>query len=93
MKHTLSFQRDFTKPDVELKYREVIAGTLDENECKPVPPFKRYVMSSWSRCLKSLLTLQDILSGKQEGGLYVHQWLRLSCRTINIITAVTADWP
>jgi succinate dehydrogenase (ubiquinone) flavoprotein subunit len=44
MKHTLSFQRDFTKPDVELKYREVIAGTLDEAECKPVPPFKRYVI-------------------------------------------------
>lgn len=41
MKHTLSFQRDPTKPDVELSYREVIAGTLDEAECKPVPPFKR----------------------------------------------------
>ncbi|KAG9045637.1 succinate dehydrogenase flavoprotein subunit [Tulasnella sp. UAMH 9824] len=41
MKHTLSFQHDSTKPDVELKYRGVIANTLDENECKPVPPFKR----------------------------------------------------
>jgi hypothetical protein len=43
MKHTLSFQRDFNKPDVELQYRKVIAETLDEAECKPVPPFKRYV--------------------------------------------------
>ncbi|KAG8902282.1 succinate dehydrogenase flavoprotein subunit, partial [Tulasnella sp. 408] len=41
MKHTLSWQHDSTKPDVELKYRGVIAETLDENECKPVPPFKR----------------------------------------------------
>ena len=41
MKHTLSFQRDFNKPDVELQYRGVIANTLDEAECKPVPPFKR----------------------------------------------------
>jgi hypothetical protein len=43
MKHTLSFQRDFNKPDVELQYRKVIADTLDSAECKPVPPFKRYV--------------------------------------------------
>lgn len=41
MKHTLSFQRDPNSPDVELKYRGVIANTLDEAECKPVPPFKR----------------------------------------------------
>ncbi|KIO27457.1 hypothetical protein M407DRAFT_243325 [Tulasnella calospora MUT 4182] len=41
MKHTLSWQHDSTKPDVELKYRGVIATTLDENECKAVPPFKR----------------------------------------------------
>ncbi|KAJ8078635.1 succinate dehydrogenase flavoprotein subunit [Marasmius tenuissimus] len=41
MKHTLSFQHDPSSPDVELKYREVIHTTLDENECKPVPPFKR----------------------------------------------------
>lgn len=41
MKHTLSFQRDPSKPDVELQYRGVIANTLDEAECKPVPPFKR----------------------------------------------------
>jgi len=41
MKHTLTFQRDPTKPDVEIKYRNVIHSTLDENECKSVPPFKR----------------------------------------------------
>ncbi|KAF8590476.1 succinate dehydrogenase [Ramaria rubella] len=41
MKHTLSFQRDPTKPDVEISYRGVIGTTLDENECKAVPPFKR----------------------------------------------------
>ncbi|KAJ3726155.1 FAD binding domain-containing protein [Lentinula raphanica] len=41
MKHTLSFQKDVNSPDVELKYRGVIDTTLDENECKPVPPFKR----------------------------------------------------
>ncbi|KDR81560.1 hypothetical protein GALMADRAFT_134991 [Galerina marginata CBS 339.88] len=41
MKHTLSFQHDPTSPDVELKYRRVIDKTLDENECKAVPPFKR----------------------------------------------------
>ncbi|ORX69306.1 succinate dehydrogenase [Linderina pennispora] len=28
-------------PPVELKYRGVMANTLDENECKAVPPFKR----------------------------------------------------
>jgi len=41
MKHTLSFQKDVNSPEVELKYRGVIDTTLDENECKPVPPFKR----------------------------------------------------
>ncbi|KAJ7109298.1 FAD binding domain-containing protein [Mycena epipterygia] len=41
MKHTLTFQRDHSKPDVELQYRAVIGTTLDENECKAVPPFKR----------------------------------------------------
>lgn len=41
MKHTLSFQRDPNSPEVELQYRGVIANTLDEAECKPVPPFKR----------------------------------------------------
>ena len=41
MKHTLTFQRDPRSPDVELTYRKVIGTTLDENECKAVPPFKR----------------------------------------------------
>lgn len=41
MKHSLTFQRDLESPDVELTYRQVIATTLDENECKAVPPFKR----------------------------------------------------
>ncbi len=40
MKHTLSWQK---KPHgkVDLSYRRVIGHTLDENECKAVPPFKR----------------------------------------------------
>ncbi|KAK2466962.1 hypothetical protein APHAL10511_001220 [Amanita phalloides] len=41
MKHTLSFQHDATLPEVDLTYRSVIDTTLDANECKPVPPFKR----------------------------------------------------
>jgi len=41
MKHTLTWQRDTASPDVDIKYRDVIANTLDENECKSVPPFKR----------------------------------------------------
>ncbi|KAH9038905.1 succinate dehydrogenase [Lactarius pseudohatsudake] len=41
MKHTLTWQHDVDSPDVDIKYRGVIATTLDENECKPVPPFKR----------------------------------------------------
>jgi len=41
MKHTLTFQRDASKPDVEIQYRRVIGTTLDENECKAVPPFAR----------------------------------------------------
>jgi len=41
MKHTLSFQHNPDSPEVELKYRNVIAETLDSAECKPVPPFKR----------------------------------------------------
>ena len=43
MKHTLSWQHNNADP-VTLKYRPVIASTLDENECKPVvclpPPSK-----------------------------------------------------
>jgi succinate dehydrogenase (ubiquinone) flavoprotein subunit len=40
MKHTLSFQKQ-PHGKVDLSYRRVIDTTLDENECKPVPPFKR----------------------------------------------------
>ena len=41
MKHTLTWQHDVESPEVEIKYRNVIHNTLDENECKSVPPFKR----------------------------------------------------
>jgi succinate dehydrogenase (ubiquinone) flavoprotein subunit len=41
MKHTLTFQRDVNEPDVDITYRSVIGTTLDEKECKAVPPFKR----------------------------------------------------
>ncbi|KAI6150322.1 succinate dehydrogenase [Pisolithus tinctorius] len=41
MKHTLTWQHDVNSPDVTIKYRDVINKTLDENECKPVPPMKR----------------------------------------------------
>ncbi|KAG1782767.1 succinate dehydrogenase [Suillus placidus] len=41
MKHTLTMQPDVNSPDVTLRYRAVIGSTLDENECKAVPPFKR----------------------------------------------------
>lgn len=40
MKHTLSWQKNPQGP-VELGYRGVVGHTLDENECKAVPPFKR----------------------------------------------------
>ncbi|KAH8175793.1 FAD binding domain-containing protein [Sarocladium implicatum] len=40
MKHTLSFQKQ-PHGKVDLSYRKVIGTTLDENECKAVPPFKR----------------------------------------------------
>lgn len=40
MKHTLSFQREPQGP-VELTHRKVTHTTLDEAECKNVPPFKR----------------------------------------------------
>lgn len=39
-KHTLSWQKGFGD-DVTLGYRDVVKTTLDENECKPVPPAKR----------------------------------------------------
>lgn len=40
MKHTLTWQK---KPHekVDLGYREVVMNTLDENECKAIPPFAR----------------------------------------------------
>ncbi|WFD29074.1 succinate dehydrogenase [Malassezia sp. CBS 17886] len=40
MKHTLSWFDEETGK-VTIKYRGVISTTLDENECKSVPPFKR----------------------------------------------------
>ncbi|KAG9318762.1 succinate dehydrogenase [Chiua virens] len=40
MKHTLTWNNP-SSPDVTIKFRSVIDKTLDENECKPVPPFKR----------------------------------------------------
>ncbi|EJS43110.1 YJL045W [Saccharomyces arboricola H-6] len=39
-KHTLSWQKGTSEP-VKIKYRDVIAHTLDENECSPVPPAVR----------------------------------------------------
>ncbi|KAG7090045.1 succinate dehydrogenase flavoprotein subunit [Marasmius oreades] len=41
MKHTLSFQRDTREADIELRYRSVMAHTLDESECKPILPINR----------------------------------------------------
>jgi succinate dehydrogenase (ubiquinone) flavoprotein subunit len=40
MKHTLSWQKQ-PHGKVDLGYRAVVGHTLDENECKAVPPFKR----------------------------------------------------
>ena len=40
MKHTLSFQKQ-PQGKVDLSFRGVVSHTLDENECKAVPPFKR----------------------------------------------------
>ncbi|KAJ1983314.1 succinate dehydrogenase flavoprotein subunit [Dimargaris cristalligena] len=40
MKHTLSWQTEVSDA-VKLGYRPVTMKTLDENECKTVPPFKR----------------------------------------------------
>lgn len=39
-KHTLSYQTAFGD-EVKLAYRDVVRTTLDENDCKPVPPAKR----------------------------------------------------
>lgn len=38
-KHTLTWQEPQGK--VDLSYRGVVNNTLDEEECKAVPPFKR----------------------------------------------------
>lgn len=38
-KHTLTWQQPQEK--AKLGFREVTNTTLDEGECKPVPPFKR----------------------------------------------------
>lgn len=40
MKHTLTYQKT-PHGKVDLTYRAVESKTLDENECKSVPPFKR----------------------------------------------------
>jgi succinate dehydrogenase (ubiquinone) flavoprotein subunit len=40
MKHTLTYQKT-PHGNVDLTYRAVENKTLDENECKSVPPFKR----------------------------------------------------
>jgi succinate dehydrogenase (ubiquinone) flavoprotein subunit len=40
MKHTLSWQKQ-PHGNTELGYRKVVGTTLDEAECKAVPPFKR----------------------------------------------------
>ncbi len=40
MKHTLTYQKS-PQGKVDLGYRAVVGHTLDENECKAVPPFKR----------------------------------------------------
>ncbi|KAF5349695.1 hypothetical protein D9756_008839 [Leucocoprinus leucothites] len=41
MKHTLSYQPGASSPDVRLTYRRAIDKTLDETECKRIPPVKR----------------------------------------------------
>ncbi|KAI8869629.1 succinate dehydrogenase [Ramicandelaber brevisporus] len=41
MKHTLTWQKDAVADKVDIKYRSVQMGTLDENECKSVPPMAR----------------------------------------------------
>jgi len=40
MKHTLTRIKNVEDP-VDIEYRRVIHHTLDENEIKPIPPFKR----------------------------------------------------
>ena len=40
MKHTLTWQQE-PHSKVDIGYRGVTMNTLDENECKSVPPFAR----------------------------------------------------
>ena len=40
MKHTLTWQKE-PHGAVDIKYRAVEMNTLDEKECKAIPPFKR----------------------------------------------------
>lgn len=40
MKHSLTWQKQ-PHGKVDRSYRAVVGHTLDENECKAVPPFKR----------------------------------------------------
>ena len=40
MKHTLTFQKS-PQSKVDIGYRKVEMSTLDEQECKHIPPFKR----------------------------------------------------
>jgi succinate dehydrogenase (ubiquinone) flavoprotein subunit len=55
MKHSLTFQKE-PHGKVDLTYRAVTGHTLDENECKAVPPFKRY-----ETCIFSIYTLNLML--------------------------------
>jgi len=41
MNHTMSYQKDVSKAEVQLEYRPVIFETLDEKEFPSVPPGKR----------------------------------------------------
>ena len=41
MKHSLTWVKDLDSGKVDVTYRNVIHETLDESECKSVPPFKR----------------------------------------------------
>lgn len=44
MKHSLTYQKQ-PHGKTDLAYRSVVSHTLDEAECKAVPPFKRYALS------------------------------------------------
>jgi len=40
MKHTLTYQKQ-PHGEIDIAYRAVVDHTLNENECKAIPPFKR----------------------------------------------------